>query len=191
MWNLNRQIEIICKWSNDQLLSANYSVHNFIVSRSFQNVEKRFLFGYWHCLFPTDVVLPTTISLLNCAVRDSNQRCRMTALQAISLIVYGTKPFLLQADGTGKTPSTFMPFSVALADRIRIMYAMLTQALANESSLPVLTQILKCLAVLIQATSFNKFKQPTGMVTEFVIYIRRLVHHKGNGSCVTDSLLFS
>lgn len=103
----------------------------------------------------------------------------MTALQATSLIVYGTKQFLQQADGMGRTPSTFMPFSVVLADRIRVMYAMLTQAVANESSLPVLTQVLKCLAVLIQATTFNKFKQPTGMVAEFVVYVRRLMHHRG------------
>lgn len=142
-------------------------------------MEKRFLFGYWHSLFPTDAVAPTTVSLLNCALRDSNQRCRMTALQATSLIVYGTKQFLQQADGMGRTPSTFMPFSVVLADRIRVMYAMLTQAVANESSLPVLTQVLKCLAVLIQATTFNKFKQPTGMVAEFVVYVRRLMHHRG------------
>lgn len=104
----------------------------------------------------------------------------MTALQATSLIVYGTRMFLQQADGTGRTPATFMPFSVVLADRIRVLYAMLTEVLANESSLPVLTQVLKCLAVLIQATTFSRFKQPTGLVLEFVVYIRRLMHHKGD-----------
>lgn len=144
-------------------------------------MEKRVLFGYWHSLFPTEEASSTTVALLNCALRDPNQRCRMTALQATSLIVYGTKSFLMQADSTVKTPSSFMPFSVALADRIRVLYSMLTQALASESSLPVLTQILKCLAVLIQSTSFHKLKQPTGLVSKFVIYIRRLVHHKGNG----------
>lgn len=103
----------------------------------------------------------------------------MTALQATSLIVYGTRPYLMQADGTGRTPTTFTPFSVTLANRIRVMYSMLTQALINESSAAVLTQILKCLAVLIQATTFTKFKQPTGLIVPFVTPIRSLLRHKG------------
>lgn len=43
-----------------------------------------------------------------------------------------------------------MPFSIALGNMILSIYESLTQALSAESSLPVLTQILKCLGVLIQ-----------------------------------------
>lgn len=143
-----------------------------------KNVEKRILFGYWHCLFPTDEVSPSSMGLLNCALRDPNQRCRITALQAASLILYGTKPFLTQAETTEKPPTAFMPFSIALGIRIRIMYATLTQALSTENSLPVLTQILKCLAVLVQSTSFQKLQKPAGFIRDFVKFIRRLVYHK-------------
>lgn len=144
-----------------------------------KNVEKRILFGYWHCLFPTDeLTAPSSMALLNCALHDTNQRCRITALQAASLILYGTKSFLTQAETTENPPTAFMPFSIALGNRIRVMYATLTQALSTENSLPVLTQILKCLAVLVQSTSFQKLQKPSGFIRNFVKYIRRLVYHK-------------
>lgn len=95
------------------------------------------------------------------------------------MILYGTKLYLSQAEVTTKPPSSFTPFSVALGNRIVVLYSTLTQALAGESSLPVLTQILKCLAVLVQSTSFQKLQNAPGLIKGFVVYIRRLVHHKG------------
>lgn len=56
------------------------------------------------------------------------------------------------------------------------IYEGLSQALAGENSLPVLTQVLKCLACLIQATPFHKWRN--GFVSNFVKYVRRLVYHK-------------
>lgn len=143
-----------------------------------QNVERRVFFGYWHCLFPTEELAPSTIALLNCVLRDSNQRCRITALQATSIILYGTKSFLVQAETSDNPPINFMPFSIVLGNRIRILYITLTQALGNESSLPVLIQILRCLATLVQSTSFQKLQKPPGLIRKFVALIRRLVHHK-------------
>lgn len=150
----------------------------FCLNFFFQNVEKRIFFGYWHCLFPSDELTSTTQALLNCVLRDSNQRCRITALQAASIILYGTKQFLVQAETTDKPPTNFMPFSISLGNRIRILYITLTQALSNESSLPVLVQILRCLATLVQSTSFQKLQKPPGLIRKFVALIRRLVHHK-------------
>lgn len=115
---------------------------------------------------------------MNCVLRDSNQRCRITALQVTSIILYGIKSFLVQAETTDKPPTNFMPFSISLGNRIHILYANLTQALANESSLPVLTQILKCLAALVQSTSFQKLQKPPGIVRKFVTLLRRLAYHK-------------
>lgn len=143
-----------------------------------KNVEKRILFGYWHCLFPSDDLKPTTVGLLNCALRDTNQRCRISSLQATSLIVHGTKPFLVNAETTDRLPTAFVPFSIMLGNRLRVMYTSLTNALANEKSLPVLTQILKSLAILVQSTTFQKIQQPHGFIRDFVTLIRRLVYHK-------------
>lgn len=141
-------------------------------------MERKIFFGYWHCLFPTEELTPSMPALLNCVLRDSNQRCRITALQATSIILYGTKSFLVQAETTNKPPTNFMPFSISLGNRICVLYITLTQALSNESSMPVLIQILRCLATLVQATSFQKLKKPTGLIRKLVALIRRLVHHK-------------
>lgn len=84
----------------------------------------------------------------------------------------------MQAETTENPPASFMPFSIALGNRIRVMYLTLTQALGGESSLPVLTQILKCLAVLVQSTSFQRMQKPPGLIRKFITYIRRLVYHK-------------
>lgn len=129
-------------------------------------------------MFPSDNLTPSTIGLLNCVLCDTNNRCRMTALQAASLIFYGTKPFLTQAELTDKPPTSFMPFSIVVGNQIRVMYTTLTQALANENSYAVLTQILKCLAVLIQSTTFHKLNKLSPILCELVTYIKRLVHHK-------------
>lgn len=118
------------------------------------------------------------MALLNCILRDPNQRCRIAALQATSSVIYGTKAFLIQAETTDNPPTNFMPFSISLGNQIRVLYISLTQALHNESSLPVLTQILKCLAILVQSTTFQKLQKPPGLISKFVSLIRRLVHHK-------------
>lgn len=140
-------------------------------------METRILFGYWHALFSTEPITTGSVVLLNCIIKDPNPRCRVAALQATSTILFGSKAFLTRAECTDKPPTSFMPFSIALGNMILMMYSTITQAIANESSLPVLTQILKCLFVLIQATPFNRLK--SGFVNKFVQYIRKLVYHQG------------
>lgn len=63
--------------------------------------EKRIFFGYWHSLFPietTDCNLHDKISILNCILRDPYANCRINALQTVSVILYGSKPYLVQAN---------------------------------------------------------------------------------------------
>lgn len=97
------------------------------------------------------------MALLNCAIRDPNPRCRVAALQAASVIIFGSKPFLSQAENSDRAPVAYMPFSIALGNMILSMYGALTQALSSESSLPVLVQVLKCLTVLIQVIYLENY----------------------------------
>lgn len=140
-----------------------------------KNIEKKIFYGYWHSLFPSESLTNSSKGLLNCVLRDPNPRCRVAALQATSMFLFGSKVYLAQAE-TRKAPSSFMPFSIALGNMILSIYESLTQALSAESSLPVLTQILKCLGVLIQVTPFHRIDN--GFVPSFVKYIRRLIYHK-------------
>ncbi|KAJ6634291.1 HEAT repeat-containing protein 6 [Pseudolycoriella hygida] len=139
-------------------------------------VDTKSLFGYWHTLFPSDVATPTTVSLLNAAIRDPNARCRMVALQAATIILHGSKPFLSQAEQNDKPHSSYIPFSITLGDMILSMYSSINQALSTEGSLPVLIQVLKCLASLVEATPFNRLND--GLITRIMGLLRRLVYHK-------------
>lgn len=113
-------------------------------------VDTKSLFGYWHCLFPSDIGTPSTVSLLNAAIRDPNARCRVAALQAATIILHGSKPFLSQAEQNDKPHPSYIPFSITLGDMIVSMYSSINQSLSTEASLPVLIQVLKCLASLVQ-----------------------------------------
>lgn len=114
----------------------------------FKIIDSKTLFGYWHSIFPSEREIP--FSLLTCSTRDPNSRCRIAALQAASMLIYGSKKFLWQAENNDKPPNTFTPFSVSLGNMVLIMYEQLTYALATENSIPTLTQVLKCLSLLIQ-----------------------------------------
>lgn len=115
-----------------------------------QVIETKYFFGYWHSLFPSEPVTNSSVCLLNCVLRDPNPRCRMVAMQSTSIILHGSKPFLTRAENSDNAPASYMPFSMALGDMMISMYQTITKAISTESSLPVLTQILKCLMVLIQ-----------------------------------------
>ncbi|XP_058828789.1 HEAT repeat-containing protein 6 [Topomyia yanbarensis] len=147
-----------------------------LISTISQTVEKKIMFGYWHALFPDENRTPATISLLNCVLKDPSPKCRIAAVQATSSLLYRSKPFLIQAESSEKAPASFTPFSIALGNMIIEMYDMLTQALADESDFSVLTQILKCLTVFIQATPFHRLRK--GIVTKFVRFVRILTRHK-------------
>ncbi|KAG4067443.1 hypothetical protein HA402_009680 [Bradysia odoriphaga] len=138
-------------------------------------VDTKYLFGYWHSLFPSDIATPSTVSLLNAAVRDPSPRCRIAALQAATIILHGSKPFLSQAEQNDKPHPSYIPFSITLGDMIVSMYASLIQSLSTEGSLPVLIQVLKCLASLVQATPFNRMNC---LITKLMVFLRRLVYHK-------------
>ena len=142
-----------------------------------QFIEKKYIFGYWYAFFPYENVTNSTISLLNSVLRDPSPKCRISALQATSFMLYKSKPFLIQAENTERPPSTFTPFSIALGNMIVTMYEMLTQALSTEGDLSVLTQILKCFTVFIQSTPFHRLKR--GIVTGFGKYVRILTRHRG------------
>uniref|UniRef100_A0A182WJ62 HEAT repeat-containing protein 6 n=1 Tax=Anopheles minimus TaxID=112268 RepID=A0A182WJ62_9DIPT len=141
-----------------------------------QHVEKRVMFGYWHALFPDETRTPATVSLLNCVLRDPSPKCRIAAIQATSFLLYKSKPFLIQAESSKKALVSFTPFSVTLGNMVIEMYDMLTQALATESDLTVLTQLLKGLTVFIQATPFHRLR--AGIASRFVKTVRPLVRHR-------------
>ncbi|KAG5678450.1 hypothetical protein PVAND_008122 [Polypedilum vanderplanki] len=138
------------------------------------NIEKKVIFGYWHCLLSADDTICN--SLTNCILKDSSPRCKIVALQTIIQLLKNSKPYLLQAENKDKITSTFTPFSVTLGNMITFTYEKLTQAIIKEADLTVLTQILKCISIFITVTPFHRLK--VGVVSGFVKYVRLLIRHK-------------
>ncbi|XP_016949574.1 HEAT repeat-containing protein 6 [Drosophila biarmipes] len=132
-------------------------------------LPRRSLYGYWHVLFPNGDSGDSR-HLLLIGLKDSNSRCRALALQLGSQLLYGSKVFLSQACSRG--PSNFTPFAVSLGNSVFAAYRALSAILEREYTPPVLTQCLKCLAVLVQATPFDQLEM--GFVYEFVGHVKKL-----------------
>ncbi|XP_061388133.1 HEAT repeat-containing protein 6 [Musca vetustissima] len=147
-----------------------------LVGSIVKTVERRILYGYWHALFPSGTG-DSVDNLLYVGQHDPNMRCRCAAIQVCAQLLYGSKGFLHQAEINEKRcPSTFIPFSVSLGHTTLAIYQSLTTMLSTESSLPVLTQTLKCLAVLVQGTPFQKFDKE--FIQNLVRHVRPLIYHR-------------
>ncbi|XP_017853286.1 HEAT repeat-containing protein 6 [Drosophila busckii] len=147
-----------------------------------KQLPRRQLYGYWHALFPS-VSGVTTVPAGGCEAKDqllfiglsdTNVRCRALALQLAAQLLYGSRTYLGQAS-SAVAPSNYTPFSVSLASSVLEAYRLLTAILVREYATPVLTQCLRCLAVLVQATPFEQLEM--GFVYEFVPLVKKLAGH--------------
>lgn len=145
-----------------------------------KQLPRRSLYGYWHALFPSAGAggagdgSETKDQLLQIGASDGNVRCRTLSLQLAAQLLYGSKPYLSQASSTS-APSNYTPFAMSLANSVLEAFRQLTGILEREYAPPVLTQCLKCLAVLVQATPFDHLQM--GFVYEFVPHVKKLARH--------------
>jgi hypothetical protein len=79
---------------------------------------------------------------------------------------------------SSKSFASFTAFSVTVGNIVRELHQSLCMALAMENSVPVITQLLKCLAALIQNTPYHRLKP--GLITHLVGNVRPYLRHKGN-----------
>lgn len=61
---------------------------------------------------------------------------------------------------------------------VRELHQSLCLALAMENSIPVITQLLKCLAALVQNTPYHRLEP--GLITRVVRNVKPHLRHKGN-----------
>ncbi|KAH8400458.1 hypothetical protein KR222_000449 [Zaprionus bogoriensis] len=147
-----------------------------------KQLPRRALYNYWHALFPSG----DSTSLLYIGASDGNARCRALALQLAAQLLYGSRPYLGQASSAA-APSNYTPFALSLAGSVLQAYGQLTTILEREYAPPVLTQCLRCLAVLVQATPFEQLHM--GFVYEFVPHVKKLARHMDTGVKVSALLV--
>ncbi|XP_057658257.1 HEAT repeat-containing protein 6 isoform X1 [Diorhabda carinulata] len=138
-----------------------------------KNTEKHTMFSYWTSFIP-DGTASGSHNLLVCILKDPSTQCKLAALNVLLLLLASSKLYLFQAENSDKSMS-FTPYSVTLGLMIKELHKTLCFALMENSS-PVLTQILKCLAALVQATPYHKM--PRGLITKIMRNVKPFIYHK-------------
>ncbi|RZC35907.1 HEAT repeat-containing protein 6 [Asbolus verrucosus] len=141
--------------------------------------EKSVVFSYWSSFIPENS-LSARHNLTTCILKDTSARGRMAALNVLLALLTSCKLYLTQAE-KGENLA-FTPFCVIIGLMIKELHKCLSLAL-NENSIPVLTQILKCFAALIQATPYHRLAR--GLITKVIRNVKPFIYHKDQTVQVT------
>ncbi|KAI4455964.1 malaria antigen-related [Holotrichia oblita] len=138
-----------------------------------KTIDKRTMFSYWSSFIP-DGSPSGTHSICACILKDPSSSTRSVALNVLLTLLSNSKLYLSQAEYSEKN-TPFTPFSATLGSMILEMHKCLRFAL-NENSIPVLSQVLKCLAELVQASPYHRLIP--GIITKVVRSVKVFLDHK-------------
>ncbi|XP_070572306.1 HEAT repeat-containing protein 6-like isoform X2 [Ptychodera flava] len=152
--------------------------------------DKRIMFGYWSSFLPdspsTSSVMPQTQTLFTTILKDPAPKARAGALTVLSSLLDGSKQYLAAADDRDYHRTAFTPFSVTLGSTIKEIHRCLLLALVAETSSITLTQVVKCLAILVLNTPYHKLRG--GLLTKMTRHIKTFLSHKDHNvrvACLT------
>uniref|UniRef100_S4R4P8 HEAT repeat-containing protein 6 n=1 Tax=Petromyzon marinus TaxID=7757 RepID=S4R4P8_PETMA len=125
---------------------------------AFKAAEKRVVYGYWAAFIPDAPFLGggQTLSLSTVILKDSSNKVRSGALQALSALLEGSRQFLSAAEEAAQGTTAFTSLSASLASSVRELHRTLLLALLAENSVLTLTQIIKCLATLVLNVPYKR-----------------------------------
>lgn len=135
------------------------------------------MFGYWFSFLPAGPSTPQTRTLITCLLKDPSSRNRMAILNIIVSLLLGSRNYLLQAESSKKTSTSFTPFSISLGYLVEELHRSLCLALLSEHSTPVKMHILKCIAALVQNSPYHRLD--VGLITKIVRNVRGLLKLNG------------
>ncbi|XP_059171734.1 HEAT repeat-containing protein 6-like isoform X2 [Physella acuta] len=142
-------------------------------------IDKKVMFGYWSSFIPDtslSINSPQMQSLFTTILKDPAPKCRMAAVASLTAMLESTRPYLAAAEEISTHQSAFTPFSAILGSMIREMHRCLLQALVAENFKAVLTQIIKCLANLVNNVPYHRLNP--GLLTRVLKQIRHFFNHK-------------
>ncbi|CAH0563740.1 unnamed protein product [Brassicogethes aeneus] len=145
---------------------------NFFIN-VLKHTDKSVIFNYWLSFIP-EVTYKGKHNLISSILKDPSTRGRILALTVLLQLLTSSKLYLLQAEMSDRSTS-FTPFSVTLGLTLIELHKGLCLAL-NDFSIPVVTQILKCMAALVQASPYHKL--PKGLITKVVRNTKPFIFHK-------------
>ncbi|GFR20539.1 HEAT repeat-containing protein 6 [Trichonephila clavata] len=141
--------------------------------------DKKVMFGYWSYFLPEHPVIPGLISspnIFTSVLKDPAPRVRLNALSLLAEMLRGSKQFLMHADGRNARHTSFTSLSSILATMISEIHRYLLLALVSENSSLILTQILKCYAVLAENVPYSKLDRK--IILKFLVHIKSYLFHK-------------
>nr|CAD7428030.1 unnamed protein product [Timema monikensis] len=141
-----------------------------------QACDKKVLFGYWPSLLPDGPHPPHTRTLITCLLKDPSPKGRMAVSSVLINMLLGSRLYLSQAEDSERNMTAFTPWSVTVGNMVRELHRSLCLAVIAENSLSVLTQLLRCLAALVQNTPYHRLAP--GLVTRVVSIVCRFITHK-------------
>ncbi|KAG1650881.1 HEAT repeat-containing protein 6 [Nymphon striatum] len=103
-------------------------------------------------------------------------KVRSAAVSVVCAMIEQAKQFLFLADDSQSHRTAFTSFSITVADMIKELHRCLTLAVIAETSSMSLTQLIKCLSVLVASTPYHKLKR--GLLTKVVRNVRPLLSHR-------------
>ncbi|PNF19845.1 hypothetical protein B7P43_G12519 [Cryptotermes secundus] len=138
--------------------------------------DRKLLFGYWSSLLPDGPNMFQAPTLCTSLLKDPSPHSRMLVPQSLILMLTGSRLYLSQAEKSSKSSIPFTPFSVTIGNMVRELHQSLCLALPMENSIPVITQLLKCLAALVQNTPYHRLEP--GLITRVVRNVKPHLRHK-------------
>ncbi|XP_069136002.1 LOW QUALITY PROTEIN: HEAT repeat-containing protein 6-like [Argopecten irradians] len=143
-----------------------------------KTTDRRLMFGYWSCFIPDSSAAgnsPQVQTLFTIILKDPSPKCRMGALAALTALVDGTKAFLALAEDSEQM-TAFTPFSSVLGSTIRELHRCLLLALVSENYPLTLTQLIKCIAILIGNVPYHRMKP--GLLSRVIKLVRNFLNHR-------------
>ncbi|KAJ8312659.1 hypothetical protein KUTeg_010032 [Tegillarca granosa] len=144
-----------------------------------KNTDKRLMFGYWSSFIPDSHAAANSQNvhtLFTIILKDPLPKCRMGALTALTALIEGTKTYLAVADDSEDLRTAFLPFSSVIGSTIRELHRCLLVALISENFPLTLTQLIKCMSVLVANVPYHKMRP--GLLTRVMKQVRNFLYHR-------------
>lgn len=158
----------------------------------FEVVNRKITFGYWSSFLPSDDVAGASAArgtLVCVFLKDPAPKVRCGALSLLKVMLEGSKQFLGLADDRDRCKAaSFMALSQTLASMVRGLQRALILALVSETSTPVLTQVLLCVAALVQAVQIQRLAPD--FVAKFARHLKPMIDHSESNVSVAALTAF-
>ncbi|EDV24117.1 uncharacterized protein TRIADDRAFT_26416 [Trichoplax adhaerens] len=141
----------------------------------FKRCRKATSLGYWHYFIP-DSTESKAPSIFTCITKDNSIKCRQGGLFLLTALFDGSKSYLTAANYKDKSNGPFISFSFTLASMLHEVHRSLIKSLQQANSNQLILQILKCLAVVVTNTPYNRLQE--GFLSKIIDSILHYMYKK-------------